>query len=110
MNLLHALHSNRAPRVVMTLRGQDPIPEWATHVVRADGGRVTVGRRHQMAVEHAQHQPKQKPATKQEVGRGKPVVEINGLNIGYHERKVLTDISWTIREGERWHLKGPNGQ
>ncbi|KDN47894.1 hypothetical protein RSAG8_03314, partial [Rhizoctonia solani AG-8 WAC10335] len=38
LNLLHTLHARRAPRVIMTLRGQDPIPNWATHVVRAENG------------------------------------------------------------------------
>ncbi|KAG8687706.1 hypothetical protein FRC08_011843 [Ceratobasidium sp. 394] len=109
MSLLHALHAKRAPRVTMTLRGQDPIPEWATHVVRAEGGRIVVGEREQMVVHHAHHQSTPTSAAKQESPGGKPIVEINGLNIAYHERKVLTNVNWTIREGERWHLKGPNG-
>ncbi|KAG9092505.1 hypothetical protein FRC07_011640, partial [Ceratobasidium sp. 392] len=109
MNLLHTLHAKRAPRVIMTLRGQDPIPEWVTHVVRADGGRVVVGGRDQMAVHHVQHESAETPVIKRADSVGKPLVEINGLNIAYHERKVLTNVNWTIREGEKWHLKGPNG-
>ncbi|QRV98368.1 ABC transporter [Ceratobasidium sp. AG-Ba] len=108
MNLLYTLHSKRAPRVIITLRAQDPIPDWATHVVRARDGRVVVGSRGQMAIEHPHPCPIEAPVIN-EKSVGEPIVEINGLNISYHERKVLTDVNWTIREGEKWHLKGPNG-
>ncbi|KAG8790432.1 hypothetical protein FRC12_011860 [Ceratobasidium sp. 428] len=109
MSLLHSLHTKKAPRVVMTLRGQDPIPAWITHVVHADGGRVVVGGRDQMTAHYTNHQPTEIPIVGQHGGGGKPIVEINGLNIAYHERKVLTGVNLTIREGERWQLKGPNG-
>lgn len=110
MNLLHALHTKRAPRVIMTLRAQDPIPEWATHVVRAEEGRIVGRERAHMVSKHQSSHTTQTATTKREANiQGKPLVEINGLNIAYHERKILTDINWTIREGDKWHLKGPNG-
>ncbi|KAF8608444.1 P-loop containing nucleoside triphosphate hydrolase protein [Ceratobasidium sp. AG-I] len=110
MDLLRVLHTKRAPRVIMTLRAQDPIPEWAAHVVRAEEGRVAVGERAHMATMHHSSHTAQIASTKREMNtQGKPLVEINGLNIAYHERKVLSGINWTIREGDKWHLKGPNG-
>ncbi|CAE6449421.1 unnamed protein product [Rhizoctonia solani] len=110
LNLLHALHTKRAPRVIMTLRGQDPVPDWATHIVRAENGKVIIGERSRMVSNHFECE--QKPITSYSSDPykvGEPIVEISGLNIAYHERKVLTNINWTIREGEKWHLKGPNG-
>jgi ATPase subunit of ABC transporter with duplicated ATPase domains len=110
MNLLYMLHTKRAPRVIMTLRAQDPIPEWVTHIVRAENGQVTVGQRAQMVSKHSELGPKPNTSTSKNVDTaGKPIIEITGLNIAYHDRKVLNNINWTIREGEKWHLKGPNG-
>ncbi|KAG8710852.1 hypothetical protein FRC11_004047 [Ceratobasidium sp. 423] len=110
LDLLHGLHAKRAPRVIMTLRGQDPIPDWASHVVRAENGQVIVGERSQMVSEHSdrEHQSSTNHTSNTQ-STGKPIIEITGLNIAYHERKVLSNVNWTIREGEKWHLKGPNG-
>lgn len=37
------------------------------------------------------------------------VVEMQGVNLSFEGREVLKDFSWTVREGERWVLRGPNG-
>ncbi|QRW25325.1 TCP-1/cpn60 chaperonin family (T-complex protein 1) [Rhizoctonia solani] len=110
LKLLHDLHIKRAPRVIMTLRGQDPVPDWATHIIRAENGKIIVGERSQMVSKHSKRDHKPNDGYKGDPHKiGKPIVEIVGLNIAYHERKILTNVNWTIREGERWHLKGPNG-
>lgn len=92
----------------MTLRAQDPVPGWTTHVVRAENGRVVVGERAHM-VQRVHSETEQLVPSASVDTCGKPIVEITGLNIAYHERKVLNNINWTIRQGEKWHLKGPNG-
>ncbi|CAE6472123.1 unnamed protein product [Rhizoctonia solani] len=110
LNLLHTLHARRAPRIIMTLRGQDPFPNWATHVVRAEDGQVTVGERSQITSKHSNHEHQSDNSYASHTLRsGRPIIEIAGLNVAYHERKVLTNVNWTVREGEKWHLKGPNG-
>jgi len=38
-----------------------------------------------------------------------PLVQLNSVSAKYEDKKVLKDISWTIRSGEFWQLKGPNG-
>ena len=38
-----------------------------------------------------------------------PVIEIANLNLSLGPRKLFSNFSWTVREGERWVLKGPNG-
>ncbi|GAA5994845.1 uncharacterized protein JCM10292_004385 [Rhodotorula paludigena] len=50
-----------------------------------------------------------------EAGRRK-LVEMRGVNVTYgrrsegqEERRVLKELDWTIREGERWLLAGHNG-
>ncbi|GAA5857162.1 hypothetical protein JCM8547_009345 [Rhodosporidiobolus lusitaniae] len=45
----------------------------------------------------------------------KNVVELKGVNVTYGrkedgpERRVLRDVDWTVKEGERWVLLGHNG-
>ena len=38
-----------------------------------------------------------------------PVVEMSGIDMAFGRRRLFRDFSWTIREGERWTLRGPNG-
>jgi len=37
------------------------------------------------------------------------VVQMKAVNVSYRGEKVLQNIDWTIRAGERWLLYGPNG-
>lgn len=41
--------------------------------------------------------------------KNKPVVEISNLALSLGGRKLFDGFSWTIREGERWVLRGENG-
>ena len=44
------------------------------------------------------------------VGRiGRVVVSMRNVNVSFGSRTLFRDFSWTVREGERWLLKGPNG-
>ena len=40
---------------------------------------------------------------------GPVVVDMSGICVAFARRTLLKDFSWTIREGERWRLCGPNG-
>ena len=37
------------------------------------------------------------------------LVYLNEVSLQYGERKILNQINWTIKAGERWSLSGPNG-
>lgn len=37
------------------------------------------------------------------------IVQLEHINVSYGEKKVLTDLSWEIKQGECWLLSGPNG-
>ncbi|WP_321344356.1 ATP-binding cassette domain-containing protein [uncultured Draconibacterium sp.] len=39
----------------------------------------------------------------------KELIKLNGVSVHYHERQILNSINWTIKAGEFWQLKGPNG-
>jgi molybdate transport system ATP-binding protein len=38
-----------------------------------------------------------------------PVIELRHVNVTYAGKPILRDISWIVRNGERWAVLGPNG-
>jgi molybdate transport system ATP-binding protein len=42
-------------------------------------------------------------------GVGEPVIEFHRVTAGYPGVRVLTDLDWTVRRGDRWLVTGPNG-
>ena len=37
------------------------------------------------------------------------LIKFQNVQVCYNEKPILQDITWTIRKGEFWHLRGPNG-
>ncbi|HAH63489.1 MAG TPA: ABC transporter [Treponema sp.] len=37
------------------------------------------------------------------------LIEMHGVNVGWDDRKVLVDLTWTLHKGEHWLIRGPNG-
>jgi len=37
------------------------------------------------------------------------LIKLDDICVSYEERKILNNISWTIKQGEFWQLIGPNG-
>jgi molybdate transport system ATP-binding protein len=37
------------------------------------------------------------------------LIDLKKVNISYGQKQILKNLSWSIKNGERWHLKGPNG-
>lgn len=37
------------------------------------------------------------------------LIEMNHVNVGWGDHKVLRDLSWKLRQGEHWLIRGPNG-
>ncbi|KZT55684.1 P-loop containing nucleoside triphosphate hydrolase protein [Calocera cornea HHB12733] len=116
LSLLQALHAQRSPRILLALRPQDPLPSWITHVCLVSAPHVRTGPATEFREELERHHVRAVAAgvSEEEVRRrrregGEVLVDMQGVNIAYHERKVLKDITWTIRAGEQWHLQGANG-
>jgi molybdate transport system ATP-binding protein len=40
---------------------------------------------------------------------GDPVLDLRHVSVRYGAKRILEDISWTVRTGERWAVLGPNG-
>ena len=43
------------------------------------------------------------------VCKGKVLVDLQNVNVRFGRRVLFKNFAWTIREGERWLLRGPNG-
>ncbi len=41
--------------------------------------------------------------------RSEDLIRMKSVSIRYGETQVLKDVSWTVRQGERWVLRGRNG-
>jgi molybdate transport system ATP-binding protein len=41
--------------------------------------------------------------------QGQILVELRNVNVGWSGKNVLENISWTVRAGEHWLVRGPNG-
>lgn len=39
----------------------------------------------------------------------KTIIKMVGVSVSYGSNKVLDNISWEVKQGERWSLSGPNG-
>lgn len=37
------------------------------------------------------------------------LVEMKNVTVEWSSKKVLDNVSWTVRKGEHWHIHGPNG-
>lgn len=37
------------------------------------------------------------------------LVEMSGVTVEWSDRKVLDNLSWTLKRGEHWLIRGPNG-
>ena len=53
--------------------------------------------------------PTRPPAQEAPVGKGKVLVDLRNVNVRFGRRTLFKNFAWTIREGERWLLRGPNG-
>ena len=53
--------------------------------------------------------PARPPAREAPVCKGKVLVELRNVSVRFGRRVLFKDFAWTIREGERWLLRGPNG-
>ncbi|KAI0253684.1 P-loop containing nucleoside triphosphate hydrolase protein [Lactifluus subvellereus] len=113
LSLLHSVHASNNPRIIMGLRLQDPIPKWVTHIALVQGGRVETGERATILKELNPHtlEAARSAASVHAPGleEAEVLVDMQNVNVRYHERHVLKDINWTIRAGDRWHLQGANG-
>lgn len=104
------------PRIVVVLRdkGDETLATWVTDVVEVRGGDVWVGPRAEWEARRAERgEEEHAPVPEAEdTSSAEPIVQLQGVNVSYAEgaRRVLKDVDWAIRPGDRWHLQGSNGE
>jgi molybdate transport system ATP-binding protein len=37
------------------------------------------------------------------------IIQMTNVNVEYDGKKILQNITWVVKQGERWSLTGPNG-
>ena len=103
--------------MIFSLRLQDGVPDWVTHVVELTKGLDGVARIAYVGEKSAWTPSSSVPdlpglgiaqTQRQLLIDAKELVRIEQLNV-MGRRPVLIGLDWTIREGDRWLLRGPNG-
>ncbi|KAI8142822.1 P-loop containing nucleoside triphosphate hydrolase protein [Fennellomyces sp. T-0311] len=104
--------------VVLVLRPQDEFPSWATDVVALKDLAVEwegkpseyLAKREKIREQDRKDREEYQQMIQRQEKQDRPsVVELKGVNVIYSGNKILDDISWTVRQGEKWALLGPNG-
>jgi ABC-type molybdenum transport system ATPase subunit/photorepair protein PhrA len=128
--VLHRLAEASAPRIVLSLRPQDVIPDWITHIVYAgeDGKVESLGPKEEVMqyLNHEQSIPTKLEAGKSHSERiklsrdayekfdtsppkiGEPLVQMEGVRIKYGSNMVLGDwaqeVDGSTQDGFWWSL------
>lgn len=118
--LLTILSQERALQIIIVLSKVCKIPPFITHVVEVEdmivGPKLTV----------SEWMAKRKPTPEHVLSKSiedeilslpyndneyhaDEVVKMNNVSIRYGARTILKDLTWTVRNGERWALSGQNG-
>ncbi|CAO3594540.1 unnamed protein product [Absidia cylindrospora] len=107
--------------VVLVSRPQDEFPAWATDVLVLDNRQIVwqgppkeyiAQQQQDMSQEQKEKESYRAQALLQETQQQQDrpgVVELNQVNVIYSGNKILDNISWTVKQGDRWALLGPNG-
>ncbi|KAF9473071.1 P-loop containing nucleoside triphosphate hydrolase protein [Pholiota conissans] len=108
---LEQLHHARSPRMIIGLRNGEEIPHWITHALEIEGGSA-IARKLSPPDYVAHLSQKVATGTTPKTSKAAPtslIVDMKDVNVAYGNRKVLSNINWKIRQGDRWHLQGANG-
>jgi molybdate transport system ATP-binding protein len=99
----------------------DELPPGTTHLLLVRNQRIIAqGTRravlkHPLARELESYAPSSSSSSfsssKNQAGKGRatPLIELNRITIRAGSKRILDDVTWTMRRGENWALLGPNG-
>ncbi|WP_319502508.1 ATP-binding cassette domain-containing protein [uncultured Draconibacterium sp.] len=106
--------ANKMTVIQVFKRKSDLLP-FIKHAMRVDNGKVVFND----GIE--QYLEKYEPATNvhfsieipgplhEQTIRYNELIKLSDVSVNYQERQILNNINWTIKAGEFWQLKGPNG-
>lgn len=117
--LLKTLSAEQGLQLIIILSKTDDIPDFITHVVEVKGRvvqqKVTLADylKQREAVQHRLSSEKAQNIIdlpqKSDDYNCAEVIRMRNVSIRYGERTILKDLSWVVRNGERWALSGRNG-
>ncbi|MDO5318814.1 MAG: ATP-binding cassette domain-containing protein, partial [bacterium] len=102
----------RGISLLVSVRHADEIPSCVTDVMTIENGRITQISRNAPPTSpaHMPRRPSRIPVKRADSGADlPPVVEIRDLKISFGRRKLFDGLTWVVRKGERWVLRGANG-
>lgn len=120
--------ANRGISLLINVRHADEVPSCVTHVMTVEKGRIKRVREVQPSgrgipaassvtvslasgIPPFSHSPIQtfKHSNIPTSQHPAPVIELKDITIAFGRRKLFNHLSWTVRQGERWVLRGANG-
>jgi len=112
--LLTNLAQTASPRILLSLREQDHIPFFVTHILHINSSKKIIHNGPKSITAPSDSIPTDAVLSKIKSRNVQPsaapvLADLNTVNINYWGKPVLKNINWTIREGDHWLLLGPNG-
>ena len=123
---------SESTRVILSMERYFEIPETITNVIEFSGGKVSfcgtkadyekvlAGRNE----EKSKNRESEKSAflselddiavstrflQNEKVDSKQTLIQMNGVNVGWGDKKVLRNFDWTVMPNEHWLIRGPNG-
>ena len=118
--LLGELSATLPLQLVLILSKTDDMPDFITHVIPVKdmvvGEKMTryeymqqYGKRPARVLSDEKEKAIGQLPYRHDDFHAEEVVKMHDVSIRYGERTILSNLNWTIRNGERWSLSGPNG-
>ena len=127
--------SNAMPHIILGLERWHEVPEAITHVIefsdkkisfcgpradyeklisqRADSAKASQEKEKQDFQEGFEQLHREASADEtgisEERSQQEALVEMHDVNVGWDGHQVLRKLNWTLRRGEHWLVRGPNG-
>ncbi|KAJ8102663.1 P-loop containing nucleoside triphosphate hydrolase protein [Lipomyces tetrasporus] len=112
-----------APHVILGLRAHERVPDWISHIAVVDeSGLIKAGKKEDVAEKLQEllnrrnsifidrsYNFKASNLLPLRGQRADSIIDIDNITVAYKGKVVLKDLKWTVRRGERWHLRGNNG-
>ena len=113
--LLSNLAQTASPRILLSLRENDHIPSFVTHILHVNHSNEILhnGPATNLSISPVSTPPdtvlSQIKSRNVKPSRSPIIADMKDVNISYWGKPVLRNINWTIRESDHWLLLGPNG-
>ena len=99
-----------AGRKLLLATAREWVPEWVTHVMELEGGRVAfAGERVGCPSRKRERRFRLEPSLTLPARIEEPIIEMHSVTVRHGGKAILDGVNWTVRRGERWAVVGPNG-